>query len=78
MKIKCPTCQHGESKTVDGRPRANGTVFRRRRQCLKCGHRWTTFETAQQPTNLVLAAVQKAALETLSKIRKQLESLIAD
>jgi transcriptional regulator NrdR family protein len=42
--MNCPICQHGEHSVV--KTEAAERVIRRRRQCLRCGHRWTTFEGA--------------------------------
>lgn len=43
--MKCPYCQHGESKVTDSRIGAEGGSIRRRRECLACKSRFTTFET---------------------------------
>ena len=40
----CPVCSHPESKVVDSRPADDGAAIRRRRECLSCGHRFTTYE----------------------------------
>ena len=42
--MRCPWCGHGEDKVVDSRPADRGEAIRRRRQCLSCGRRYTTFE----------------------------------
>lgn len=42
--MRCPSCGHSESKVVDSRPSEDGTAIRRRRECLGCGHRFTTYE----------------------------------
>lgn len=42
--MKCPKCAHLEDKVVDTRTVRNGEVIRRRRLCLQCGHRFTTYE----------------------------------
>jgi transcriptional repressor NrdR len=42
--MKCPECGHEEDKVVDSRPHQDGRAVRRRRECLKCGKRYTTFE----------------------------------
>ncbi|MDD5938567.1 MAG: transcriptional regulator NrdR [Clostridiales bacterium] len=42
--MKCPFCGHLDSKVVDSRPAEDGTSIRRRRECLKCRKRFTTFE----------------------------------
>ena len=43
--MKCPSCGHPESKVLDSRPANEGNSIRRRRECLKCQKRFTTFET---------------------------------
>ncbi|MEZ0297560.1 MAG: transcriptional regulator NrdR [Candidatus Methylacidiphilales bacterium] len=42
--MKCPKCTHLEDKVIDSRPCKDGAVIRRRRECLKCTHRFTTYE----------------------------------
>ncbi|MBC8197348.1 MAG: transcriptional repressor NrdR [Candidatus Marinimicrobia bacterium] len=42
--MKCTNCQHNESKVVDSRSAQTGTSIRRRRECLGCGFRFTTYE----------------------------------
>lgn len=42
--MKCPYCGHLDSKVVDSRPAEDGTSIRRRRECLECHNRFTTFE----------------------------------
>jgi transcriptional repressor NrdR len=43
----CPFCSHEETKVIDSRLAADGRQVRRRRQCLECNERFTTFETAE-------------------------------
>ena len=42
--MKCPGCGYGESKVLDSRPVNDNTSIRRRRECLSCGRRFTTYE----------------------------------
>lgn len=42
--MRCPSCGHEESKVVDSRPTEDGTSIRRRRKCMGCGYRFTTYE----------------------------------
>lgn len=42
--MRCPVCGHPESKVVDSRPSDEFNSIRRRRECLKCGNRFTTYE----------------------------------
>ena len=45
--MKCPFCGYTESKVVDSRPTDEGSSIRRRRECLSCGSRFTTYETVE-------------------------------
>jgi transcriptional repressor NrdR len=45
--MHCPFCNHEETKVIDSRLAGEGQQIRRRRECLKCGERFTTFETAE-------------------------------
>ena len=42
--MKCPFCAFEESKVIDSRPTDEGERIRRRRECIKCGKRFTTYE----------------------------------
>jgi transcriptional regulator nrdR len=44
MEMKCPFCGYAESKVMDSRPTDEGSRIRRRRECLQCGKRFTTYE----------------------------------
>ncbi len=44
MPMRCPWCGHQNDKVVDSRPTEQGETIRRRRECLSCGRRFTTFE----------------------------------
>lgn len=46
--MKCPFCNHLESKVVDSRPADEGSSIRRRRECLLCLKRFTTYETVER------------------------------
>jgi transcriptional repressor NrdR len=48
IAVLCPVCRADETKVVDSRLAADGTAVRRRRHCLSCGHRFTTFERAEE------------------------------
>ena len=50
----CPFCGHEETKVNDSRLAAEGRQIRRRRECLACGERFTTFETAELVMPLVV------------------------
>jgi transcriptional repressor NrdR len=52
--MKCPFCGHQDSKVVDSRSSDGGNVIRRRRECLGCGSRFTTFERYEQIPSVVI------------------------
>ncbi len=52
--MKCPKCGYTESKVVDSRPAEEGTSIRRRRECLSCQNRFTTYETVETLPLLVI------------------------
>ncbi len=54
--MKCPFCGHLESKVVDSRPAEEGASIRRRRECLDCRKRFTTYETVE---SLPLVVIKK-------------------
>ena len=54
--MRCPYCAHPESKVVDSRPSDEGASIRRRRECLACHKRCTTYETME---SLPLMVVKK-------------------
>ena len=45
--MRCPYCSHPESKVIDSRPAEEGSSIRRRRECLACRKRFTTYETME-------------------------------
>lgn len=51
--MRCPTCGNSEDRVVDSRPSEGGEAIRRRRECLTCGGRFTTFERIERPELLV-------------------------
>jgi len=52
--MKCPFCSHVEDKVVDSRESKEGEVIRRRRECLSCGKRFTSYERIDQIPHLVV------------------------
>ena len=45
--MRCPFCSHPESKVIDSRPAEEGSSIRRRRECLACQRRFTTYEIVE-------------------------------
>ena len=52
--MKCPYCSYEESKVIDSRPVEEGNSIRRRRECLKCGERFTTYEKIEHISLVVV------------------------
>jgi len=52
--VKCPRCGHGDDKVVDSRVSREGEVIRRRRECLSCRRRYTTYERIEEELPLVV------------------------
>jgi len=65
--VKCPQCQIDDSKVVESRDAADGDAIRRRRECLSCAHRYTTYERVERPN---LAVVKKDGTRELFERQK--------
>jgi len=52
--VICPFCEHNDDKVIDSRASEGGNVVRRRRECLKCHKRFTTYERIEESARLVV------------------------
>jgi transcriptional repressor NrdR len=52
--MKCPFCSHAENKVIDSRISKDGKAIRRRRECLACGRRFTTYEFVEDILPMVV------------------------
>ncbi|MFA5361735.1 MAG: transcriptional regulator NrdR [Candidatus Omnitrophota bacterium] len=52
--MKCPFCGYKEDKVVDSRATQDEVAIRRRRECLRCGKRFTTYEYIEEPSIMVI------------------------
>ncbi len=52
--MKCPFCGYSESKVIDSRPTDEGERIRRRRECMNCGKRFTTYEIIESVPVIVV------------------------
>ena len=52
--MRCPFCNCEDTKVIDSRPAEEGTTIRRRRECLSCGKRFTTYEIVERLPLLVI------------------------
>lgn len=65
--MRCPFCGYAESKVIDSRPAEEGATIRRRRECLSCGKRFTTYEIMER---LPLVVVKRdGSRQTFDKIK---------
>ncbi|MBQ1805546.1 MAG: transcriptional regulator NrdR [Oscillospiraceae bacterium] len=71
--MKCPFCGYKESKVVDSRPAEEGTSIRRRRECLSCLKRFTTYETVE---SLPMVVIKKDGSRQSFDRRKVLNGMI--
>lgn len=67
--MKCPFCQHAETRVVDSRPAEDGAALRRRRLCEGCGGRFTTHERYQGGALMVVKKDGRREEFSLSKLR---------
>ncbi len=52
--MKCPFCDFTDSKVIDSRPTEEGSSIRRRRECIECGRRFTTYEKVESIPIMVI------------------------
>lgn len=71
--MKCPICGYTESKVIDSRPSEEGSCIRRRRECLSCQNRFTTYEKIE---TLPLLVVKKDKTRELFDKNKLLSGII--
>lgn len=71
--MKCPYCGYSESKVIDSRPADEGSSIRRRRECLSCSKRFTTYETVE---SLPMVVVKKDGSRQSFERRKVLGGMI--
>jgi transcriptional repressor NrdR len=71
--MKCPSCGHLEDKVIDSRPSSDGSSIRRRRECLGCQRRFTTYENIE---TLPLIVIKKDLSRETFDRNKILNSII--
>lgn len=71
--MRCPYCSHPESKVVDSRPSDEGASIRRRRECLACHKRFTTYETME---SLPMVVIKKDGSRQTFEKGKLLNSML--
>ena len=71
--MKCPFCAFEESKVVDSRSTEDNTTIRRRRECLRCGKRYTTYEKVE---DIPILVIKKDNTREKFKKEKRINGLI--
>ncbi len=71
--MRCPFCNHENSRVVDSRPARNGRAIRRRRECLSCEERFTTYEQIEEFHPMV---VKKDGRREAFERRKIIEGIL--
>ncbi|SES73342.1 transcriptional regulator NrdR [Anaerobranca gottschalkii] len=66
--MRCPFCQNSDTKVLDSRPNEDKTAIRRRRECLECFKRFTTFEKIEEAPVVVVKRDGRKELFNRSKI----------
>lgn len=72
--MKCPYCGYAESKVIDSRPTDEDSRIRRRRECLSCANRFTTYEAVE---NLPIIVVKKDRSRELFDRNKLFNGMLA-
>ncbi len=70
--MKCPECQNFEDKVIETRESRDGVYIRRRRECLKCGKRFTTYEKIEEIPLMLVKKDGRREVFDKDKIRKGL------
>lgn len=68
--MKCPFCGYGESKVIDSRPTDENERIRRRRECIQCGKRFTTYEIIEDVPIIVIKKDKSREVFDRNKILK--------
>ncbi|MCD7797133.1 MAG: transcriptional regulator NrdR [Clostridiales bacterium] len=68
--MKCPFCGYGESKVIDSRPTEENERIRRRRECLRCSKRFTTYEIIEDVPIIVIKKDKSREVFDRNKILK--------
>ncbi len=71
--MRCPKCGHTDSKVIDSRPSDNQEAIRRRRECLNCAHRFTTYERREESPLIIVKKDNSKEIFNREKLLRGLE-----
>ena len=73
--MKCPYCNHPDTRVIDSRPAEDGSAIRRRRSCDECGKRFTTYEKVETIERGIIRACYKrpVSAEAIQKTVERIE-----
>ena len=75
--MQCPYCTADDDKVVDSRPADEGAAVRRRRECLACGRRFTTYERVEEIALVVIKRSRSVEPFDADKVRSGIERAVA-
>ena len=68
--MKCPYCNHPDTRVIDSRPAEDGSAIRRRRSCDECGKRFTTYEKVETIPLIIIKKYNNREQYNRSKIER--------
>ena len=68
--MKCPYCNHPDTRVIDSRPAEDGSAIRRRRSCDECGKRFTTYEKVETIPLIIIKKDNNREQNNRSKIER--------
>jgi transcriptional repressor NrdR len=71
--MKCPFCNENDNKVIDSRLSKEGSAIRRRRECLLCGRRFTTYETVEEIPLMIIKKDKRREVFSREKVRSGLK-----
>lgn len=67
--MKCPFCGENDNKVIDSRLSKEGNAIRRRRECIGCGRRFTTYETVEEMPLMIIKKDKRREVFSRDKVR---------
>src|SRR6056297_4335274 len=71
--MKCPFCRENNNKVIDSRLSRDGTAIRRRRECVSCERRFTTYETIEEIPLMIIKKDKRREIFSREKVRAGLQ-----